>query len=143
MAQCTAGGPEANLRVTLRTISASKVVDAKEGGSVVDALSGSSLTVPPNTLSYPDGTPVEGPVTISLSVIDATDPKALASMPGDFSAVGEDGSTVYLQSLGAAWVGATDKDGRELAVREGSEGVNLDLRSKAMADPAKLGTDAE
>ncbi|OLQ10011.1 hypothetical protein AK812_SmicGene6302 [Symbiodinium microadriaticum] len=83
-----------------------------EGGQVVDPSSGSSVTaawavmrlhindepnlcqntftkaltgaVPPSSLVYADGSPVTGPVTVqvSLSVIDATDPASLASMPG-------------------------------------------------------------
>ena len=130
VALCSAGGPEATLSVAMRPIGASAVVDAALGGSLVDAATGSSLTVAPGGLAYPDGSPVEGPVTVQLSVIDVTDPASLASMPGDFSAVAADGSAVYLQSLGAAWVGATDEQGRELTVREGSGGVTLDLRSE-------------
>lgn len=128
------------VQVTLRPISAAVVVDAAVGGSVVDKATGSSVTVPPNALSYPDGSPVTGPITVSLSVIDASDPASLASMPGDFSAVGADGSTVYLQSLGAAWVGALDEHGRELVVGPGSEGITLDLRSTATANASKLDT---
>lgn len=142
-AQCTPGGPETSLRVTIRPISASAVVDVAAGGSVVDPGTGSSVTLPPNALCHLDGTPVEGPVTLSLSVIDVTDPAALASMPGDFSAVSEDGSTVYLQSLGAVWVGASDESGRELAVRKDCGGVDVDIRSRATANAEKLGADAE
>jgi hypothetical protein len=119
------------------------VFDAATGGSVVDPESGSSITMPPNALAYPDGTPVEGQVAVSLAVIDVTDPAQLASMPGDFSAVGKDGTKVYLQSLGAAWVGATDTDGRELVLRDDAEGVTLDLKSNATADLAKLGEAVE
>lgn len=137
--QCAAG-TELALQVTLRPISATAVVDAAMGGSVLDDATGSSVKVPPNSLSYPDGSPVTGPITVSLSVIDASDPASLASMPGDFSAVGADGSTVYLQSLGAAWVGALDEHGRELVVGPGSEGITLDLRSTATANANKLDT---
>eukprot|EP00928_Gymnodinium_smaydae_P097681 TRINITY_DN8907_c1_g5_i1.p1 TRINITY_DN8907_c1_g5~~TRINITY_DN8907_c1_g5_i1.p1 ORF type:complete len:842 (+),score=156.39 TRINITY_DN8907_c1_g5_i1:35-2560(+) len=141
--QCCTGGQETSLQVTLREVSASEIIDVSLGGSVVDEKTGSSLTVPPNALVYLDGSPVEGCVTVSLSVIDVTDPAALASMPGDFSAVGEDGSSVFLQSLGAAWVGASDDNGVALTVREDCEGVTLDLKSSAIADANKLGTDAE
>merc|ERR1719191_1213376 len=136
--QCSAGR-ETSLSITLRPISASASIDLATGGSLVDAKTGSSVTVPPNTLAYPDGTQVTGPVTVSLSVIDAMDPASLASMPGDFSAVGADGSTVYLQSLGAAWVDAVDEKGQQLAVRPGSAGLTLDLKSHAAADSDKLG----
>merc|ERR1712039_134020 len=112
--------------------------DVSKGGSVVDEATGSSVTVPPNTLTYPDGTPVTGPVTVSLSVIDVTDPAGLASMPGDFSAIGEDGQEVMLQSLGAAWIGATDEAGQALRVSDGS-GVTLDLRTEARANAEKVG----
>merc|ERR1711920_761187 len=131
-------GSDTSLTVTMRPISASSVVDASAGGSVVDPSSGSSLSVPANGLAYPDGTPVTGPVTVSLSVIDVTDPAGLASMPGDFSAVGVDGAEVMLQSLGAAWLGATDESGQALQVREGS-GVTLDLQTEARANAEKLG----
>jgi len=80
---------------------------------------------------------------MSLSVIDVMDPASLASMPGDFSAVGEDGSTVYLQSLGAAWVDAKDENGKQLAVRPGSAGLTLDLKSQAAANSDKLGSTPE
>ena len=75
-----------------------------------------SVTVPSNALSYADGRPVTGPVTVKLSVIDVTDPTSLASMPGDFSAIGADGAEVMLESLGAAWINATDEKGEELEV---------------------------
>jgi len=142
-ARCAKAGGEASLRVSMRRISASSVMDASAGGQVVDEASGSSLTVAPDALAYPDGSPVEGSVTVSLSVIDVTDPASLASMPGDFSAVGEDGASVFLQSLGAAWIGASDEAGREVTVKEGSDGVTLDLKTKAAADSEKLGADAE
>lgn len=142
-AQCQPGASsEAGLLITLRQISASKTMDLTEGGSVVDEKTGSSVTVKPNSLCYADGTPCEGPVTVNLSVIDVTDPKALASMPGDFSAVGEGGASVMLQSLGACWIGASDESGKELKVKEG-EGVDLDLKSNATADLEKLQTNAE
>lgn len=127
------------MKVTIRPISASAAVDPAEGGSVVDPASGTSVTLPPNTLVYPDGSPVTGPVTLSLSVIDVTDPAGLASMPGDFSAVAADGKEVMLQSLGAAWIGATDEAGQTLEVKEGSEGVVLDLRTEARANAEKIG----
>lgn len=91
-------------------------MDASEGGCVEDPLTGSSVTIPSNALAYADGTPVTGPVTVNLSVIDVTDPMSLASMPGDFSAIGQDGAEVMLESLGAAWVNATDEKGEELQV---------------------------
>jgi len=136
-------GETAQVQITLRPISAITTMDPAVGGTAVDDLTGSSITVPPNTLVYPDGSPVEGEVTVQLSVIDVADPASLASMPGDFSAISEDGSVVFLQSLGAAWIGAFDSGGKELAVRSGSEGVALDLKSTASCDPAKLDTDPE
>jgi len=48
-----------------------------------------------------------------------------------------------LQSLGAAWVGATDEKGNQLAVKEDSEGLELDLKSNATADMEKLDTTVE
>jgi len=75
---------------------------------------------------------------MSLSVIDVTDPAGLASMPGDFSAIGADGSSVMLQSLGAAYIGATDEAGQKLEVNQESEGVVLDLRTQATANAEKL-----
>mmetsp|Transcript_14291 Transcript_14291/g.44703 ORF Transcript_14291/g.44703 Transcript_14291/m.44703 type:complete len:743 (+) Transcript_14291:1-2229(+) len=132
-------GQQSSLQVTLRPLSASAAISLEKGGSVTDPASGSSVTVPPNGLVYPDGSPVTGEVTVSLSVIDATDPASLASMPGDFSAVAEDGSTVFLQSLGAAWIGATDEAGRQLEVSPDSPGVTLDLKSNASANSEKLG----
>lgn len=138
VAQCSSGD-ETPISVTLRPISASVKIDVATGGALVDSKTGSSLTVPPDSLVYSDGTQVTGPVTVSFSVIDAMDPASLASMPGDFSAVGADGSTVYLQSLGAAWVDAVDEKGQQLAVRPGSAGLTLDLKSHAAADSDKLG----
>eukprot|EP00429_Kryptoperidinium_foliaceum_P102908 CAMPEP_0176255466 /NCGR_PEP_ID=MMETSP0121_2-20121125/37055_1 /TAXON_ID=160619 /ORGANISM="Kryptoperidinium foliaceum, Strain CCMP 1326" /LENGTH=857 /DNA_ID=CAMNT_0017595293 /DNA_START=1 /DNA_END=2574 /DNA_ORIENTATION=+ len=137
------GGCDASLRVAMRRVTASAVMDISEGGQVVDKASGSSLSVAAGSLTYADGSPIEGPVTVSLSVIDVTDPAALASMPGDFSAVGEGGAPVFLQSLGAAWIGASDAQGREVTVKEGSDGVTLDLKTKATANAEKLGADAE
>lgn len=132
-------GDELTMQVLMRPISASAAVSVADGGSVVDPVSGSSVTVPPGGLTYPDGSAVEGPAIVSLSIIDATDPASLASMPGDFSAIDASGSEVFLESLGAAWIGATDEQGRELVVAEGSGGVTLDLRTQASANAAKLG----
>lgn len=131
-------GMHTPLDVKLRPISASITVDAAEGGNVVDPASGSSLTVPPNSLVYPDGSPATGPITVSLSVIDVNDPAGLASMPGDFSAISADGSTVMLQSLGAAWINAADEAGQTLEVNQESEGVVLDLQTEATATAGKL-----
>jgi hypothetical protein len=131
------------LDIKIRPISTSATVDPAEGGSIVDPDSGSSVTVPPNALVYPDGSIVTGPVTVSLSIIDVTDPAGLASMPGDFSAIAADGSTVMLQSLGAAWISAQDEAGQKLDVNQESEGVVLDLRTLAKADSVKLETTPE
>jgi len=132
-------GIENSLQVTMRPVSASALIDAAVGGSVADPISGSSVTVPPNSLIYPDGSLVTGPVTLSVSVIDVTDPAGLASMPGDFSAIGVDGKEVKLQSLGAMWIGATDEEGRKLQVNSESDGVVLDLHTQAKANAEKLG----
>ena len=105
-----------SVNVVLRPLSATATMDASEGGCVEDPLTGSSVTIPSNALAYADGTPVAGPVTVNLSVIDVTDPMSLASMPGDFSAIGQDGAEVMLESLGAAWINATDEKGEELQV---------------------------
>ena len=102
----------------------SATIQAEEGGVVEDA-SGSSLTVPSNALAYADGTPVTGCVTLQLSVIDVTDALSLKSMPSDFSALTDSGEEVMLESLGAAWINATDARGEELSVREGSEAAWL------------------
>lgn len=131
-----------SVNVVLRPLSASAVFDGSAGGCVEDPLTGSSVTVPSNALSYADGRPVTGPVTVSLSVIDVTDPKSLASMPGDLSAIGADGAEVMLESLGAAWINATDEKGEELEVREDSE-VILDLHTEAKANAEKLGATPE
>jgi len=112
--------------------------DAAAGGSVTDPVSGSSVTMPPSSLVYPDGSEVTGPVNVNLAIIDVTTPEGLASMPGNFSAVGADDKEVMLQSLGAAWVGATDAEGRQLEVKDGSD-YTLDLQTEAKADAAKLG----
>eukprot|EP00933_Yihiella_yeosuensis_P037248 TRINITY_DN31142_c0_g1_i1.p1 TRINITY_DN31142_c0_g1~~TRINITY_DN31142_c0_g1_i1.p1 ORF type:complete len:775 (-),score=151.96 TRINITY_DN31142_c0_g1_i1:799-3123(-) len=133
-------GTDNSMKVTMRPISATATLDSAVGGSVVDSKSGSSLTVPPNALVYPDGSPVTGPVTVSLSVVDVTDPAGLASMPGDWSAIGPEGQEVHLQSLGAVWIGATDEKGQQLDVRGDSEGVSLDLATEASVDAEKLGT---
>eukprot|EP00931_Biecheleriopsis_adriatica_P086488 TRINITY_DN61151_c0_g1_i1.p1 TRINITY_DN61151_c0_g1~~TRINITY_DN61151_c0_g1_i1.p1 ORF type:complete len:765 (+),score=159.74 TRINITY_DN61151_c0_g1_i1:29-2296(+) len=132
-------GADNCMKVTMRPISASCTMDSSAGGSVVDSASGSSITMPPNTLSYPDGTEVTGPVTVSISVIDVTDPAGLASMPGDFSALGADGSEVTLQSLGAMWIGATDEAGNKLQVKDGAK-YTLDLHTEAKANAEKLGS---
>ncbi|CAK9045261.1 Uncharacterized protein SCF082_LOCUS25594 [Durusdinium trenchii] len=131
-----------SFQVVLRPLSATATMDPKEGGLVEDPKSGSSLTVPKDALAYPDGRPATGPVTLRLSCLDVTDPKALASMPGDFTAQAADGSTVMLESLGAAWINATDEQGEELQVREGSEMI-LDLHTTATANAQKLGATAE
>lgn len=103
-----------SVTVVLRPLSASATFDGAAGGCVEDPSTGSSVTVPSNALVYADGRAVDGPVTVRLSVIDVTDPQSLASMPGDFSAVGADGAEVMLESLGAAWINATDDKGEEL-----------------------------
>ncbi|CAJ1335602.1 unnamed protein product [Effrenium voratum] len=130
-----------SVQVVLRPLSASATLDATAGGSVEDPVTGSSVTVPGNALCYADGRPCTGPVTVSLSVIDVTDPQSLASMPGDFTAIA-DGQEVMLESLGAAWINATDDKGEELEVREGSE-VVLDLHTQAKANCEKLGVTPE
>mmetsp|Transcript_35166 Transcript_35166/g.98740 ORF Transcript_35166/g.98740 Transcript_35166/m.98740 type:complete len:763 (-) Transcript_35166:29-2317(-) len=128
---------DTSMQVTMSPISASVQFDAAAGGSIVDEASGSSVTMPPACLAYPDGSEVTGPVTVSLAVIDVTTPEGLAAMPGDFSAIGEGGCEVMLQSLGAAWVGAVDEGGRQLQVRDGSS-YTLDLQTEAKANASKM-----
>ncbi|OLQ10014.1 hypothetical protein AK812_SmicGene6301 [Symbiodinium microadriaticum] len=58
---------------------------------------------------------------------------------GDFSAIGADGESVMLESLGAAWIGAVDSKGEALEVKEDSEGVTLDIHTTVQAkNAAKL-----
>ncbi|CAE8722921.1 unnamed protein product [Polarella glacialis] len=132
-------GADNSMKVTMRPIAATATMDSAAGGSLTDPASGTSVTLPANALVYADGTPATGPVIVSLSVIDVTDPAGLASMPGDFSAVGADGADVMLQSLGAVWVGAADEEGKKLELRDGA-GMTLDLHTQAKANAEKLGT---
>ena len=89
------------------------LVAAADGGSVVDARSGARLAmIPPRALvRAADGAVCEGVAVVRLSVIDPTDPSALATMPGTFRGVrlaaataagGGAPTDVQLATLGAA-----------------------------------------
>merc|ERR1712203_687347 len=74
------------LDVKMQKLTASGKVDPAEGGQLVDAVSGASITMAPGTkLVSKDGCPYHGEVDVSFTVIDPMDPKSLEAMPGDFS----------------------------------------------------------
>jgi len=128
------------LEATLQQVQASGKVDPASGGKVVDEASGASVTLAPGTqLVKADGTPYEGEVNVSLSVIDATDEGSLEAMPGDFSASCVDGAAGQLESFGAMWVGLADDGGSELQLAKGSQGMELDFRSAAAVNGERTG----
>mmetsp|Transcript_53514 Transcript_53514/g.120612 ORF Transcript_53514/g.120612 Transcript_53514/m.120612 type:complete len:550 (+) Transcript_53514:66-1715(+) len=116
--------------ISVPLVEASAVVDPSSGGTVPDEGSGATVTLLPGTsLVGEDGAPYAGAVTVSLAVIDPSDPKSLEAMPGDFSGVAVDGSPAQIESFGAMWVGIAAEGGAPLQLAEDSPGMELSLLS--------------
>ena len=78
-----ADGVEAKVAKLLPVLEAR--VDAKAGGSVEHAASGSTLAIPAASLvDSRDGAPFDGVAAVAFAVIDAGDAAALGAMPGSF-----------------------------------------------------------
>ena len=77
-----ADGVEAKVAKLLPVLEAR--VDAKAGGSVEHAASGSTLAIPAASLVDDFGAPFDGVAAVAFAVIDAGDADALGAMPGSF-----------------------------------------------------------
>lgn len=141
-APCSVPLPEtgaSTVEVEMQAVAATGRVDPTAGGEVVDPESGASVTLAPGTsLVHADGSPYAGEVFVSLAVIDATDAKSLATMPGDFSAVDVRGQPAQLESFGAVWVGLEGSRGGKLQLLEGSPGLTMELPSQVPVNFARL-----
>ena len=71
---------------------------ASEGGKL--AFKGGTIEFPPDAFVDATGRLVRGNVNVSMSVVDMTDPRQVASAPGDFTARMRDGSIRSLETLG-------------------------------------------
>ena len=78
---------------------------------------GSFVRLKPNSLVI-EGTDqlASGPVTVTSSYLDP----GVATLPGDYDAIGPDGRTQSLISFGAAYVDFRDSQGRKLNLRKGT-----------------------
>src|SRR5688572_13810296 len=90
---------------------ASVTVDAAVGGQVSFATDG-SVTLPANALVDQEGRPISGPVGVSVTYFDVSDPAQIRAVPGDFRARMRNGSERRLESFGVFEIFVADRSGR-------------------------------
>lgn len=83
---------------------------ASEGGKL--EFNGATIVFPPDAFVDSKGRQVKGDVNVSLSVLDVTDPRQLASAPGDFTARMRNGSIRSLETFGLFELVVADGRGR-------------------------------
>jgi hypothetical protein len=103
--------------------SAAVTISGATGGTVPFA-NGGSLVLPPNGLVDTRQQAISGPVDVSVTYFDVSNPEALNAVPGDFSARMRDGSTRRLQSFGIV----------EIAAAERGSGSRVDLARGTTAE---------
>lgn len=106
--------------LVLRTLAKPTVLPAERGGQIRFG-DGGMLVVPANAFVGADGNPAKGQVSVSVTPINVSDPAALPTAPGDFTATAADGKVVKLQSYGMFDFQASDAEGRPLSVAPGVE----------------------
>jgi len=133
----------------LTRLSAQVTFNATSGGVVRDDRTHTVFSVPPSAFLNADGSVFAGAVTVSTATIDPSDEAALASMPGDFSAIDVDGHAGALRSFGAYYFSATDDSGVELGLNpdapvsvEWPLSVPLDTCEKGVLPPSAWSFDA-
>ena len=101
-------------------------VDAATGGTL--NFPGGRITFAPDSFITVGGGRVDGAVDVAMTVIDVTDARQVASVPGDFTARMRDGSIQPLESFGLLELVAQDARGRQLELApDRSAGVAIAL----------------
>jgi|GEM_PF-2132789 len=114
-------------------------VRASEGGKL--EFSGGTIRFPPNAFVDAKGRSVTGEVSVSMSVLDVTDPRQLASVPGDFTARMRDSSIRNLETFGLFELVISDGDGRRVDLaRDRAASVELNVPKGRREVPQSVGS---
>lgn len=95
--------------VTMFPRAASVAIDAATGATL--SFPSGTITIPAGALVDARGTPIDGKVNVSFSSLDITNPRALRSVPGDFTARMRDGTIRNLETFGVFEVFVEDAAG--------------------------------
>jgi hypothetical protein len=108
------------VEVTLLSDQIIGTIPSTAGGNITLS-NGSTLSFPPNSISYRDGSPYDGIVDIAAQPIAANDPNLSTKMPGDLVGVTDMGDLGALASMGMMVVELRTPSGELLDVKDGSE----------------------
>lgn len=87
------------LRAQMMPRAAEQVVANIEAGATINGPDGSVLSLPPNALVGPGGTPVTGTVTVGMTAVDVSGAE-LGAFPGRFEGYDSGGARVAIASFG-------------------------------------------
>ncbi|KAJ8306696.1 hypothetical protein KUTeg_015737 [Tegillarca granosa] len=84
-----------------------------------------SLTIPPNSIFYPNGTQYNGAVKASLNFFDPRNSSSIENAPGEFVSINLEGQTQNLQTFGVLSLALQDSSGSNLQLAGETE-IKLD-----------------
>jgi len=126
------------LNVRLLAVSFVQIVNSAVDSVVSAPDSSWTVHLRANSFTFEDGTLFSGNAKVSVTLLDACDPKSVASMPGDFSAITAGGQLVQLQTFGAMWVGATDHEHGHSLHLANDRKMELNFQSSTAVSVGKL-----
>ncbi len=114
-------GTQRNITVNLMQAGTTKTVPVSSGGTVIDANSNATLSLPANAVS------ASGNVSVTVTGLDPTTDDVRA-LPGGLTAVDANGNTKYLQPVSFAEYVVKDANGNVLQFNQSSStGANIEL----------------
>ncbi len=126
-------GEAGSASVDITLLNLKTIVVPAGGGKVEVPETDASVNISSSTLVDKDGKNYDGPVKVSIGVLNAEDPNQLAGFPGDFKAV-SNGQEVLLESFGAVYTDLRDQNNNPLHLRSGAT-MQITIPSNALGDP--------
>ncbi|MFK7859235.1 MAG: hypothetical protein AB8B64_10450 [Granulosicoccus sp.] len=114
-----------NLEFTLQPTQLSGIPISHNDPADINGFNGSRVTLQPNSFVDSDGQIITGPVLLSMTSVDVSNPADLAAFPGDFVGRTETGVDSPIVSLGVTNFEFTTPDGTPVQLAEGAEATIL------------------
>ncbi len=124
---------ESNSMVKLMKLETGKFFDATNGG-IISIRGGGSIDFPADAISYKDGTPYNGVVSVSAKLLSPTNPELSALMPGGLIGDQKNKATVVLGTAGMIAIELRDDKGKALNLGAGKK-ANLTIPALSQSKP--------